>query len=110
MEITGNVKNAIEEVIECLILENMRRPAFTFGRIERLKELWGGEQNPSSSDGSMGEGVAEQSGQQDDLTSGEALFIINNLPKMCNARTMYPVWSKTRDRIISKMQKIVDSD
>lgn len=32
------LRQAIENVIECLLLENMQRPSFTFGRIEKLAD------------------------------------------------------------------------
>ncbi len=33
--------NAIYEVCECLVLENMERPSFTFKRIEKLNDVLG---------------------------------------------------------------------
>jgi hypothetical protein len=38
--LTLDLKNAIEDVLGCLVLENMQRPSFTFRHIEKLRDVW----------------------------------------------------------------------
>jgi len=38
-KVVDNILDAAQEVCECLLLENMARPSFTFHKIEKLNEV-----------------------------------------------------------------------
>ena len=46
LKMDEKLKSAIDDVVQCLVLENMQRPTLTFRKIKNLAKIWEAVSNP----------------------------------------------------------------